>query len=153
MSMTDFDPDAFMASSTDEANAEHFDPIPEGEYPAIVKKVEVGQFQGKKDPSKTYTSMNVTWVIDAPQIAESLGREELTSRQSVFLDINDSGNLDTGPNKNVGLGKLRAAVGQNQPGKPWSPAMLEGAGPCMVKVEHVIRDEDTFDNVTRVAKL
>lgn len=152
--MTDFDPDAFMSGTTTEANAEKFDPIPEGDsYHGVIEKAEVNQFRGKKDPSKTYTSLNITWAIDDPALAEKLGRQSLTCRQSVFLDLNDNGALATGANKNVGLGRLRKALGQNQPGKPWSPAMLEGAGPCLLKVEHVINGEDTYDQVTKVAAL
>jgi hypothetical protein len=34
--------------------------------------------------------------------------------------------------KNVDLNRLRAAVGQNEKGKPWNIMMLKGAGPLKV---------------------
>lgn len=45
-----------------------------------------------------------------------------------YLDINSEGHLEFGPNKNIPLGQLRAAVGQNNPGEPWSLLNLKGAG-------------------------
>jgi hypothetical protein len=45
-----------------------------------------------------------------------------------YLDINSEGHLEFGPNKNIPLGQLRAAVGQNVPGEPWSIVNLRGAG-------------------------
>ncbi len=43
-----------------------------------------------------------------------------------MLDIDDAGRLKTGESANVGLGRLREAVGLNQPGQPFSLGMLQG---------------------------
>jgi uncharacterized phage protein gp47/JayE len=39
-----------------------------------------------------------------------------------------------GPGKNIGLNKLRAALGQNKKGQKWNYKMLDGAGPVKVMV-------------------
>ena len=96
--------------------------------------------------------MNVTWEIDDPALAERLERDRLTSRQSVFLDMGPDKKLETGKNKNIGLGRLREAVGQNTPGQPWAPSMLEGAA-GRITVEHVLRDGVPYDQVARVTSM
>jgi len=140
-----FDPELFMSTSVDAEMATKYDPVPEGEYTGVIKSVAI------RNPKENMVILDVTWDIDDPALAERLGRESVTVRQSVFLDISDSGGIAVGPNKNVGLGRLREAVGQNNPG-PWSPAMLEGAGPARITVEHRIDGENTYDGVKRVAK-
>jgi hypothetical protein len=51
---------------------------------------------------------------------------------TVWLDVDDNGNLDTSEGRNVGLGRLRKALGQNE--GAWNPPMMKGKGPVMVKV-------------------
>jgi len=54
-----------------------------------------------------------------------------------FLDIDqETGWLEFGPNKNIDLGKIRAALGQNDPGVRWSFTNLKGAGPIAFVVKH-----------------
>ena len=75
----------------------------------------------------------------------------------MILDIGGDGGLDFGPNKNVNLGKVRDAVGQNAAGA-WGPVQLRGAGPVMVKVTHnTFKRKDGTEGkraeVTRVARI
>ncbi|MGH2638967.1 MAG: hypothetical protein ACRDF4_06765, partial [Rhabdochlamydiaceae bacterium] len=44
-----------------------------------------------------------------------------------FLELTSSGAIDFGKGKNVGLGRLREALGQNKIGKPWSFNMIRGS--------------------------
>ncbi len=53
-----------------------------------------------------------------------------------YLDLDESGLLASGPNKNIPLGQVRAAVGQNEAGVPWSFSNLRGAGPIAFVVRH-----------------
>jgi hypothetical protein len=54
--------------------------------------------------------------------------------------------------KNVSLGKLREAVGQNKPGKPWSPAHLNGAQLDVLVTHRADKDTgDIYAEVKRVA--
>jgi hypothetical protein len=67
------------------------------------------------------------------------------------LELNEQGKLATGPNKNVSLGRLRDALGQNDPS--WTPQKLLGAGPFIGKVSHTQVKEAIYADVTRAAKI
>lgn len=126
-----FDPDAFMNQSTAEAGSTAFEPIPAGEYPALINDVVIRSF-ARKDGTDGLVC-DVTYLLQSPDVAKKLGREQLTIRQGIFLDTKD-GKLDMSKGKNIGLNKVRDALGMNVPGKPFSPAMLKGAGPLKVNV-------------------
>lgn len=130
--MSTFDPDAFLNESVDGAMSTSMEPVPEGEYLAVVssgdKALQVRQTQ------KGGTILDITWEIQDHELSEKLGRQVVTVRQSVFLDMTPQNTLDRGKGKNVQLGKIRAALGQNDPTKPWNIPMLKGAGPATIKV-------------------
>lgn len=123
-----FDPDMFMNQQTTDANSTAYVPVPEGEYQAVIKDVKAGTAGDKP-------VLNLTWGVDDAEVREVTGLEEPTVRQTIWLDLTASGGLDMGKGKNVGLGKLREALGQNQPGQPWAPGMLNGQV-AMINVKH-----------------
>lgn len=123
-----FDPDMFMNQQTADANDTQFVPVPEDDYPAVIKEIKAGTAGDKP-------VLNITWAIDSEAAREATGLESPTVRQTIWLDLTDQGGLDMGKGKNVGLGKLREALGQNTPGQPWSPGMLSGQV-AIIKVEH-----------------
>ena len=138
--MSVFDPDSFLNETVQGANATTFEPIPEGEYLAVVasgdKAVTVRQTE------KGSVILDVTWEIQDAELAEQLGRQTLTVRQSVFLDMTEQNTLDRGKGKNVSLGRLRSALNQNDPNKPWAFGHLKGAGPAMIKVGQRMNPND-----------
>lgn len=138
--MSLFNPDTFLNSTFTEANDTQYIPVPEGEWQATIDKVEA-KVVGQETPRPV---LNVTWKITDPAVQQATGRAENSVRQTIWLDVTESGGLDTGKGKNVGLGKLREALGQNTPGKAWTPGMLVG-GVARVKVKHSI---DKRDGVT-----
>ena len=140
-----FDPDTFMSMSTEEADETSFRPIPEGEFNAVITKIEGRTPKGN-------SILDVTWAIDDEAVRAETGMENPSVRQSLFLDITSSGGLERGPNKNVQLGRLRAALGQNNPGQPWSPSMLEGQV-AKVSIKQRIVDENIYADVKGVARL
>lgn len=147
-----FDPDLFMNTTVNGALDTVVQACPVRDAAlAIVDKIEADSFTGTKDPSKTYFKLSVIWSIDEPDIKEELGRDKVTVRQDLFLDLTSSGALDMGTGKNVGLGRLREALGQNDPSKPWAPQMLIGCV-ARVKIEHEIVKGETYARVTGVAK-
>lgn len=148
--MSTFDPDTFMATSFTEANETKFATVPEGEYLAVIDKVEANTWQSK-DGMKSGLRLDVTWKIDDAHVAEVTGVASPTVRQGIMLDMTESGGLANGPGKNINLGRLREAVGQNTPGKPWSPQMLLGQ-PARVSVKHRIWEDNIFAEVKGVAK-
>lgn len=123
-----FNPDTFMNTVLEEANETSFVPVPEGEYVAVIKAV-------KARSAKESAVLDVTWGIDDPEVAKATGFENPQVRQSVFLDVTEQGGLDMGKGKNIHLGRLREAVGQNQKGKPWQAGNLIGQV-AKIKIAH-----------------
>lgn len=117
--MSDFNPDTFMTEEQTGELETTYTPIPEGEYTAIIKDV-----QANTTPNGS-PKMEVMWLMDDQEVRDFTGMEEPTCRQTVWLDLDGNGKLALGANKNIGLGKLREALGQND-GSPWSPSMLIG---------------------------
>ena len=140
--MSDFNPDSFMTEEQSGTLDTSFTPIPPAEYTGIIKDV-----LANTTPNGA-PKLDVIWLIDDEGVREHTGMAEPTCKQTVWLDLNESGKLEMGANKNVGLGKLRDALGQND-GSPWSPSMLMGQ-PARVLIEP---DKKTgqYSNVTQVA--
>src|SRR5512147_1949483 len=134
--MSVFDPEAFMNSTTDAASETKYTPVPGGDYRPLIDDVKL---RVAKEPM----ILDVTWqLLEVPQdVLDVLGRDKALVRQSLFLDI-ENGVLATGANRNVQLGRVREAVGQNQSGQVWSPRMLKGAGPAQLRLEVKPRKDD-----------
>ncbi|MDE0330988.1 MAG: hypothetical protein OXL41_03900 [Nitrospinae bacterium] len=142
-----FDPNTFMSQEVSGANEESYTPVPENDYSGCyIKDVE---------PTKLGDSgaLIIQWIIPDEDLKKELNMEEIQCRQTCFLDLDENGAIEFGPNKNVRLGRLRSAVGQNT-GAAWSPAMLVGAGPCTIKVGHRYNKETgegPYSEVVRVS--
>lgn len=151
--MGTFDPNLFLDQTTTDSNSTVSVPVPAGEHEAVIDgDPEVRSWQGKKDPSKSGLALDITWAIQDPAVLAELERDKATVRQSIMLDLNASGGLDTGKGKNVALGRLREAVGLNTPGKPFSFRMLAGQI-AKVKVEHRVEGDQIFADVKGVAPI
>lgn len=124
--MSIFDPDSFMNSEVEGANDTVVVPVPPGTYNAQIEEVKfrtVGEAQDKH-------LIDVTYNLLDDEVKAALGRDKVTIRQSIWLDISN-GALDMSKGKNVGLGKLRAALDLNDPSKPFKLSMLHG-GLCKI---------------------
>lgn len=147
-----FDATAFLDATIQGANSTKVIPVPVGEYMGIIEKIEPRQWQSK-DGTKTGITLDITWLIEDQAVKEYLKRETVTCRQGVMLDTTDAGGLDMSDGKNVGLGRLREAVGLNDPSQPFSFHNLPGRQ-AKVMVKHRTTDEgDTFAEVKAVAKM
>jgi hypothetical protein len=149
-----FDPNEFLADTVTGANDTKYTPVPVGEYPAIIKSVNARQMNSRQDPSKQITVTDIVYEIDDAAVRTATGLDTPTVRQSVFLDLTPQGKLDMSKGKNIGLGKLREALGLNDPNKPFSFADLPGRA-AIVSVEHTPGKEpgDVYANVSKVGKL
>lgn len=150
--MSMFNPEQFTNLSTETGFSTRRSPIPEGEHIAACKGY---KFRVDEKDGKTYVVLDIQWRIDNQQLAESLGMKEAIITQGVFLDVDANGALEKGPNKNIQLGRVLEALGQND-GRRWSAAMLEGAGPVKLLVSHDPDKKDAtiiYDRVKAVTKM
>lgn len=147
--MSTFDPAMFLETTFTEANSTVTIPVPVGEYMAVVEKVEARRWQSKEDPEKSGIALDIQWSVDDQGVKDFLGRDKVTVKQGVMLDLNEAGGLDVGAGKNVRLGRLREALGLNVPGQPFSFLMMTGR-PAKVAVTHRVSGEDIFAEVSGV---
>jgi hypothetical protein len=150
-----FNAETFLNTSHTEAADTSLLPVPEGEYVALSSPVSADSFRefdikrGERAGQKGY-ALDLEWTINDEGIKASLGRTPKV-RQSIMLDVTSGGGLDFGKGKNVGLGRVREALGQNQNGQPWSFAML-GSQVAKVKVKHRLYEDKIFAEVGDVTK-
>lgn len=140
-----FDPDTFMTQTVDQPLATEFTLIPINEYMASIDDFDRDAFEtidfeykrGKLagTPGKMF-KFNLPFIINDDKVRTELGRDKVVIVKQIILDLDDNGQLAFGTNRNVELGRIRDAVGQNGNG-PWSINQLRGAGPVMIKVGHV----------------
>lgn len=149
--MTMFSPEQFLDMQVTESNDTKVIPVPPGEYLAVVKSVAIRPWQSKADPSKAGLALDLQWSIDDAGVKQLLGRDEITVKQGVMLDVSDSGGLDMGRGRNISLGRLREATSLNTPGQPFSVTMFTGRM-AKVKVEHRVDGENIYAEVKQVAR-
>lgn len=150
--MTTFDPNQFLDMQVTDSNDTKVVPVPVGEYVAVAEDVKVRSWSKRDDPSVAGLALDIVWVIDDQQVKEFLGRDKVTVKQGVMLDLKDDGGLDMGKGKNVGLGRLREAVDLNKPGVPFAFSFITGRA-AKISVKHRVDGEDIYAEVKGVAKL
>jgi len=148
-----FNADQFLQSTIADANATAVVPVPVGEYQGIIEKVDARQWTSKTDPSKSGVTLDVTWMIEDEAVKQELGRDKVTVRQGIMLDLDINGGIDTGKGKNIGLGRLREALDMNRPGEVFSFNNLAGRA-ARVTVTHRFGEtpDDVFAEVRQVTK-
>lgn len=149
-----FDPNSFLQDTVTGANDTKYIPVPQGEYPAIIKSVAARQMDKKDKPGEKMTVADVVYEIDDATVKEVTGLDNPTVRQSLFLDLTPQGKLDMSKGKNINLGKLREALGLNDPNKPFSFGDLPGRA-AIISVEHTPgkNEGEVYANVGKVGKL
>jgi hypothetical protein len=142
-----FNPDTFLDAQYTEATSTQMIPVPDGEWVGTCKSV------GKPRQAGESFVMDVRWAITDPQVAAVTGLEESVVNQSLWLDLTPHGTLDMGKGKNVGIGRLREAMGLNQPGQPFTFRMFEGRSAKVRVKQENDRDGVLRAKVTAVAPL
>jgi hypothetical protein len=149
-----FDEEAFLHEVQGEVFETEYSPVPEGEFPMAVKAGSTKIISGigkDGEPYRLYTSRAV---IDSEEARKATNLEAPTARIRFFLDLNEAGNgLASGKNKNVALGRLLKATGNDKSG--WSYAAIEGV-PFTGQVKHTADKNDAsrvFADVVAFAKL
>jgi hypothetical protein len=146
-----FDAQSFLDAAVSGTNDTKLIPVPVGEYQAFVDSVEPRPWQSK-DGTKSGIALDVFWSIEDADVKAFLGRDSVKVKQGIMLDLTPQGGLDMSKGKNIGLGRLREAVGKNEPGQSFSFNQLPGLM-AKVSVTHRVVSDDVFAEVKGVAKL
>jgi len=147
-----FDVNDFLNTEITGALDTEITPCPADTYPASISKVELRQWKKKDDPSQGGLALDLIWEIQDEEVKRICNRDKVSVKQGIMLDLTDSGKLDTSKGRNIGLGKLRDALGLNEEGQPFSFSMLDGRM-ANVTVSHRPVGDDIFAEVKRVHKL
>jgi len=134
-----FNPETFLTQGFQGPVSDKYIPIPKGEYQATITSVEIRM-------PKDNPLLELRWTIIAPE--EPLAHEQ-EARQSFWLDITEEGQLDTGKNKNVKLGKLLSLFRINATGG--SLMQLQGQI-GIVTIDHRESNGETYAEVSMVAQ-
>lgn len=157
--LMNFDAELFESQVYEDANATKRSLLPEGTH--RVKEIldlsirPPREMTSKENGEKFWTSpqVNLKVSMDSDLVRTTFGvkpGEECIHYIQIQLDIDENtGKLDMGPNKNVRLGQLRKALGQNIPGRPWSIPMMKGKGPFEVQISHYTPEgrDESFERV------
>ena len=153
------DPDKFLNQKISEPSETNFIPVPAGEYTAVIPQGGVLPPREVKDEKTGVTQLvvDIRWDIASSdprfkQVVTETGNEKPFIRSGIFLDVDfdekgDVIGLSKGKGKNVALGQLREALGQNT-SKDWSFRHLEGSM-AKILVEHKLSKGDTFANIAK----
>lgn len=144
-----FDPNTFLNATFTEENDTKVIPVPAGEYLALAEKVDVKSWSSK-DGSSSGIKLEILWDIQDDNVKALLGRDTVKCAQQQMLDLTDTGALDMGKGKNVGLGRIREALGLNKPGEPFSFGMIQGRM-AKVVVSHRTSGEDIYAEIKKIA--
>ncbi len=158
-----FNAQAFLGQTVNAPMATKITPAPEGEWTAIIStKIPLVEWFGEAEwkdkqthQQRSQPTAKIPVEIVDERAKELVKRNTLMVTYDLFLDLLPNGHLDTGEDKNVKLGALREALGQNQDPN-WTWQSLFGAGPFVAKVIHT-RDEkrpdDIFAKISRVTRV
>lgn len=151
-----FNAEAFLNQTIEEPMSTKTLVCPEGEFRAFVddgdKAIQFREFAGKDGNPPSFQCVVLFSILDE-SVKTFLKREKALVPMNVWLDMKEDGSgLDLSEGKNVGLGRLRKALNQNS--GAWSPLMMKGKGPVMIKVGQRADKNDPevkYAEVTRVA--
>ena len=147
-----FDSQSFLNTETTGAMSTEYPVIDEGDYTVQIDKLDAKQVVSSKN-GETYHFLDITYIVDDEAARAKTGMAQPRARQSIILDLTDDGRLDKTEGKNVALGRVRDAVGQNDPSRPWSFQMLIGQT-CRGSIKHRVADDGRiFAEVKAVTKL
>lgn len=152
-----FDINEFLGSSVNAPMATRPERPEPGTYLARIANVESADDIAKKwikppEGGRTWIKFEVPFDIIDEALLAKLGRTKPFRVSSDWrLDVVEGTSTPaTGNGKNIDLGRLRAALGQNTPGQPWSFSQLPGAGPVKVTIVHQANKQNPDDPFVKV---
>ena len=159
MQSMNFDPNAFLDLPIDQA-FERRTPLPAKDYVAQINEVTVRQWQSKDKYNedgtlKSGVAYDVILDVQIPEdLRESLKYEKnsITMKDSIMVDLNAQGGLDTSPGKNGAMRRYREALDMNKPGEIFRPRNMAGRM-LLVRIGHEEYQGNIQERVTGVARL
>lgn len=154
-----FNAEKFLNSTVQGASSTVVLVCPEGEYKAFTDDGDKAITFRDGDAARNLSPQCIVlFAITGDQEPNKfLKREKVLVPMTCWLDLTEDGEgLDMAEGKNVNLGRLRKAIGQNDPSAPWNPMMMKGKGPVMIKVGQRSDDKDPsikYAEVRRVAAI
>jgi hypothetical protein len=116
-----FDVQSFLNAKHSGANATEFKPLPVATYTAVLTKPEIKEWSSR---DSTKNGLKLTY--QAAIQDQVPGFTNPSVRGDILLDLAEGGGLAMGDTDNVKLGRLRKAIGMNDPAKPWAFSDFEG---------------------------
>lgn len=141
-----FNPDQFLATAVQGVLDTQRKPLPAVEFNGFIKEIKKPEVVKTKKGDSIL--MEIPIQIDCAQYEQELGYSSSVRSYKCWLDINAVGNLDMGTGKNIDLGKIREAVGQNGP-EEWTVTNLVGA-PIRVQIKHREHEGKIYDEISAV---
>lgn len=134
-----------------EENATRRDPLPQGETTAQIMELKFSGGVSQKT-GNPWNRMDCTLEISDPEYLSQIpgSPEKATTTLGIMLDMNN-GQIATGPNKNIRLGRLRAAAGVN--GKPLSALQGQFIRITIGHKPHPTEPDVVLDEVTGFTKV
>ena len=140
--MSMFDPNAFLDLEITEA-FERRPALPVRDYPTLIQEVTARQWTSKDKYNdngtlKSGVAYDLTLVVQVPlDIKEQIGlkTDTLTIKDSVMVDLNANGGLDTSPGANRQLRNYREALDMNKPGQAFRAREMAGRM-ILLRIKH-----------------
>lgn len=140
--MSMFDPNAFLDLEITEA-FERRPALPVRDYPTLIQEVAARQWTSKDKYNdngtlKSGVAYDLTLVLQVPlDIKEQIGlkTDTLTIKDSVMVDLNANGGLDTSPGANRQLRNYREALDMNKPGQAFRAREMAGRM-VLLRIKH-----------------
>ena len=140
--MSMFDPNAFLDLEITEA-FERRPALPVRDYPTLIQEVAARQWTSKDKYNdngtlKSGVAYDLTLVVQVPMdIKEQIGlkTDTLTIKDSVMVDLNANGGLDTSPGANRQLRNYREALDMNKPGQAFRAREMAGRM-VLLRIKH-----------------
>lgn len=158
--LKNFDVDAFLHTEYVEAGQTEKTLFPQGEMRIeTIKDFEIVKPRMFKDENGEQflvsPKLKLKMLVTDEGIRDQLNAKEgkdLIFYYAINIQLNENGQIDWGPNANLDLARLRAALGQNIEGIVWGFNQLKNCQPFYVAIAHQTRmnqpDGALFEKVT-----
>lgn len=151
--MEGFDPIAFLETTVEGAMSTRMEAVPEGEFMAEIRDatsdIEVKEWESTAKGTSGFKAV-LHWTVTDAALEAELDRTNIKVKQEIFLDFASPGVLSTAKGKNMGLGRIREALGLNT--GAFNFMMLAGRT-AKIHIKHTISKGEIYANVDRVAAL